>query len=331
MHWTEKSKICSCCGKIRHEKMFIDSEYCVKCKYEQLLSTHLKKCARCLNWLDKFEGKTCQKCLDLCKVRNKEYRLRTGIKDKDKLTKCTLCNEEKGPRFFRKKLDTCVLCTNKKKNSEQGKLKCKWCKGWRYIQEKGLCEKCIEKGKRDSEKKREYYAENREEIIKSRKQYRKNNRDKFIQYNINYRKKNPDKAKIDCKRYYELNKEYKLEYNRHYYYNVIKPIYNKVFALQWQAGLLRERKVNRDGYWYQLNRTLFQGFRNRPHMWFSLQNKIIKFMQTGKGKIQGDTVILDSAKDRKKFLDYLDSDEGMSAKEKPKYSPRRVPFNEYFK
>lgn len=314
--------------------MFVDSEYCVKCKYEEMLSSHLKKCARCLNWLDKFEGKTCEKCLELCKIKYEKYKITKGIKDKGKLTKCISCDKEQNVHSFRKKSMTCLSCTYAQKNHEKGKLKCKWCRTWRdktNIKESGICEKCTEYSEQDKKKYREYYANNKEKIQESRKQYRILNRDKRREYLRNYRNKNPEKHRLDARRYHALNRESRREYSRYYYHNIIKPIYNKVFALQWQAGLLKERKVNRDGYWYQLNRALFHDFKTRPHMWFSIQNKMIKFMQTGKGRIEGDNVILDNVTERRKFRDYTDSDEGMSCREKPIYEPQKIKVRDYFR
>lgn len=129
--------------------------------------------------------------------------------------------------------------------------------------------------------------------------------------------------------YYKLNKEFRREYKRYYYYNVIKKVYNELFALQWSSGLLKNRKINRDGYWYCLNRVLFKGL--RMGQWIPIQNRVIEFMRTGKGKIVGDQVVLDNSDSRRRFREYEDSDEGWRSEKKPVYCPDVVPIKEYFK
>jgi hypothetical protein len=93
--------------------------------------------------------------------------------------------------------------------------------------------------------------------------------------------------------------------------------------VQLMHGLAKKRRINRNGYWYSLNHSLFKQTSGRKFSsWLSETNSIIEFMRTGKGRLVGDKVIFD--RPDKKFKDYLDSDEAMEAKERPKWEPKEV-------
>lgn len=92
---------------------------------------------------------------------------------------------------------------------------------------------------------------------------------------------------------------------RHQYYNVFKPIYNKVLALQIANGLAKKRKVNRNGFWYVLNHQLFQDFRKRYHHWDELTKKTINAMKNRNSDYKMEQIIrpIGQAITRKERLD----------------------------
>jgi hypothetical protein len=87
---------------------------------------------------------------------------------------------------------------------------------------------CINKNKPIRENKKEYYEENREQLLASYKKYRELNKDKIIENKKDYREKNKEKISEKMKDYREKNKEKISEKKREYYEKNIEKINQKV-------------------------------------------------------------------------------------------------------
>ena len=67
--------------------------------------------------------------------------------------------------------------------------------------------------------KKEYYENNKEEILQYCKEYYENNKDEILQNNKKYYENNKDEILENKKQYYENNKDEILEYRKQYYEN----------------------------------------------------------------------------------------------------------------
>jgi hypothetical protein len=301
MGWQKTGKVCPGCDKLRSARFFIaELPRCAHCSFDDEIFKSYKKCVHCLGLfkkeeMDHGEGKaTCEKCLKIKREKYHEFKSK-GKLDKNKKHICKVCSRALSPISFPRGSDPENLC-------------CKHCIKLKKIEEEG-CFKCA--NCRSVFPKEECYWN--KFCFKCCERRKKDNRERM-------------------RKLYKIPewKEYMNAYSRWYRCNILKVIYNKIFTLQWEWGLLKPRKVNRNGYWYVLNRSLFHEFKTRPAKCFSIQNKIIEFMRTGRGRIVGDTVILDSRESRKKFDEYLDSYEAMAAPMKPKYEPEMRKVRDYF-
>jgi hypothetical protein len=68
-----------------------------------------------------------------------------------------------------------------------------------------------------SKKSKEYYEDNKEEIIEKRKEYYEDNKEKIIEKSKEYYNKNSNEISKKMKEYYEDNKEKIIEKNKEYY------------------------------------------------------------------------------------------------------------------
>ena len=89
----------------------------------------------------------------------------------------------------------------------------------------GLCYYCKDCRK---EQKRQYYLQNKKDIIQRQKQYINKNKDKIKQTRTLYRNKNKELIKIKQRQIYQNNKEKRLEYARKRYIENKDTIKNKV-------------------------------------------------------------------------------------------------------
>lgn len=64
--------------------------------------------------------------------------------------------------------------------------------------------------------KKEWYEDNKDEIIECIKQYQQDNKDKIKEYKKEYYEKNKDKIKENCKQYYQDNKDKIIECSKQY-------------------------------------------------------------------------------------------------------------------
>lgn len=67
------------------------------------------------------------------------------------------------------------------------------------------------------ERQKQYYEDNRYEILEQQKQYREDNRDRYLEYQKQYREDNRDELLKYQKQYREDNREYFKQYRRHYF------------------------------------------------------------------------------------------------------------------
>lgn len=255
MHWRKTAKVCQGCNEIRAASRFIpELENCVYCEAENSLFGEYKTCVYCKR-LFKPESSKIKGC-GVCIKRLSDKYIQT--KGWAKLPRnqnhlCTQCNISKRCSAFNKQKSIdyenliCTACTTKNKIDKEGKFRCKSCCSV-FLKEECHWNKYCPK----------CYEKNKTWNKLKHREYRK---DPYWQ---NYFK----------------------EWSRYYYWNVEKPLYNKTFALQWKYGLLKPRKVNRSGYWFVLNRGLFNDFKRRPKYWFALTEKAIKAMRRSDASIR---------------------------------------------
>lgn len=298
VHWRKTAVVCEKCNRIRSKKYFIpELKYCASCEYDNILFEGYKKCVYCRGFIKKeyIKNTVCDECLKLFREKHAKFKKCDKLKKGERYV-CLSCNLEKGNLSFPRGYDInnlkCKVCLTKNNLEIEEKFRCKHCGSAFLLSQMRHINKC----ERCTEKDLKW---NREKMKKLRK-------DPYW-------------------------KEYFRNYDKWRYWNVEKPLYNKLLTLQWQYGFAKKRKNNRSGLWYVLNHTLFQGFRRNFNKCYLFQNRIIQFMKTGKGKIVGDLVVLDNSESRKKFNEYLDSDEAMGLPRRPEYMPETIPIHEYFK
>lgn len=259
IHWRKTAKACSECRVLTSAKRFIgDSTKCIKCNWDEEISKTYKKCSSCCKWMakNKIINSYCEECKD---ARNKKYSIFKDrpARDEERKYVCSICKTSKHPNAYPQESDPSILhcraCLTQQKIEKEGKFRCKSCASV-FPKEEGRWNytHCI----RCCEKKKKWIRERMKYLRKEDPCYRK---------------------------YYK-------EYNKYYYYNVIAPLYNKVFNLQWTHGLVKQRKRNFDSGFYVLNRALFEDFKNRPKYWYGVCQDAMRQMKTGakflhKGKL----------------------------------------------
>lgn len=307
-HWTSTAKRCTQCNKIRPSSRYIDdSGVCSTCKFDGIIQSEYTRCMHCVTWFSTTGFKHCPKCREMRRCNSEAHARKCGKLPPNTRLTCQKCQRNLSiMAFFTSRKDKCRRCINEEIFESEGKIKCEACRCYRP-------EECFEGFKRC--------------IMCRMKNRRKWHRD------YDKWKDNPAFREAESQRalaYYHAHKEERQEYRRYYYWNVHKIAYHKLLAVQWAYDLAKPKKTNRNGYWYVLNRQLFGEFKWHFGKIIRMQNKIIEFLQTGRGRIVGDQVIIDNPDTRKKHAEYCDSDEGMEAQEKPIYKPKKVKASEYF-
>jgi hypothetical protein len=223
-------KFCPQCKRSRAFKHFIgDSDTCSDCCFSGLVQSEYRKCNRCTAWKPTFAGYHCADCKIHC---SKLHKLR-GSKN---TFVCSVCEIEKHSRGFPiADKTTCFKCHHILSAEKNGLRKCYGCKGYREAStfHLNICKGCKEKRTRQR---------------KARWQRLKNcpvERERLRVKSLDYWKRHKEERKV---------------YRKYFYWNIHKPRYNKALMILWEKGLVKERKVNRNGYWYTLNKQIFKKY-----------------------------------------------------------------------
>ena len=288
IHWRKTAKTCSECNKVTSAKKFLPGlEKCVRCSYNDVIFSLYKECGYCRRWLEKekIPGALCDKCKEFAMENHHKF------KDKPRLPKnviCTVCQKTKQATAFDRgdilENIVCKACKTIQRLIDEGKFRCKGC-ATVFAKEEIFWNKYCQR----------CYEKNK---IWNMEMQRK------LRQNPEYR-------------------EWQRITSRWYYYNVFKPVYNKVLMLQMCHGLTKQRRTNRNGYWHTLNHSLWKSTSGRHFKsWICETEKVLNFIKTGQGRLVGEKVIFD--KPTKEFRKYCDSDEAMEAAERPKWDPKEV-------
>jgi hypothetical protein len=280
MHWRKEGKICPTCDKLRSKRSYVlGFENCAHCSYHELVFKEYKQCPYCRNWLHLTAMPG-----KLCPACQKKFMDRHWKYGRQRLPKnipilCDSCNEEKHISSYR----------------ISNRSTCRKCIFWKQQQDEGKrrCQSCMSWFPIEDFPTKKYCQ---------RCRVKENTRNLYA---LREMRKDPKW------------KEYYREYSRYYYHNIFKIHYHKILHLQACYGLAKKRKINRNGYWYMLNHSFFKEIKYNVGGWIKYTDKVINFLKTGRGRIVGDQVIID--RPSKKFKDYCDSDEGMTASERPKF------------
>lgn len=284
IHWRKTAKVCPKCNLVRSHKAFVDGiENCASCAFDELVYSGYAQCCYCKTWLKKEEfpkrrhkkdhekqNSICSKCLQIFRERHAVFKNSPRL-TKGKYYICSGCNIAKSYISYPRgsganKSLLCRCCITNRKIREERKFRCKGCCSVFPIDQIHWNKYC-----------KRCYEKNKE----------------WNKYKLRELRKDPIWA------------QYFKEMQRHQYYNVFKPIYNKVLALQIANGLAKKRKVNRNGFWYVLNHQLFQDFRKRYHHWDELTKKTINAMKNRNSDYKMEQIIrpIGQAITRKERLD----------------------------
>lgn len=249
IHWRKMARVCPKCHKLKPAGRFIcELDTCVECSFDNAIWKEYKCCIYCRKYKKAEEVPTniCKGCLQAALARHHKNKGFPKLVRGQRYV-CVRCNVSKLNYAYAAKTSPqeplCNSCISIERIAREGKFRCRRCASV-FPQE-----------------------EMRWNMYCSRCQQKKK------AYNLEYLKEYRKNPRV---------RDYHRAYSRHYWHNIVKPIYNKTIALQWMHGYAKKRKVNRNGYWYMLNRSLFEDFKKRPRYWYAMTSRTIETMQKGR-------------------------------------------------
>lgn len=259
-YWRKTARLCPKCHKLQSAGRFIpELDGCVQCEFDNFIWKEYKSCTYCRRFqkIEQFPKRRhkkrsaelsshCRDCLEAARKRGAIFKNAPKLHRNNRYV-CRECGISKSHFSYSRGTSPenplCKTCITNQKIETEGKFRCRGCCS---VFLKGECRINKYCGR--------CYEKNKKWNREKQKTLRKD--PKWI--------------------------EYFKQFSRYYYYQIIKPIYNKTFALQWEHGLVKKRGCPKKSTWYCLNNQLFADFKKRPLYWMEMTERVIQKMKKGK-------------------------------------------------